>query len=236
MRTLDQTTLPTQDAVNGIIEDFRPAFIFLIGTAGGHSGRDNLKLGDVVVANYVDFADYLKYTDQKVLKRKLAVDHPSFFLLERFVEPLRAEPTRWNKEISGRPKERKKGESKLLTGEIVSANGLLGDPERPEQKKILDMFDKALAFEMESMGVARAVYTQRQSIHYNPQYLVVRGISDYVDKHARQNQRKRKEWTPYAVKCATSVAYEVITDLLKFTSSVRVNPRKTRKAARSKSR
>lgn len=220
MRALDQTTLPTQEAVYGVIEDFRPAFVFLIGTAGGHSDRDNVCLGDVVVASYVDFSDYVKYTKKQVLQRKFAHDHPSKFLLERFVEPLRCEPEIWNKKVKGRPKERKRKLPKLLTGEIVSGNRLLGDPTRPEQVKIMTMFDKALAFEMEAMGVARAMYGSRPSIHYNPQYLVVRGISDYVDKHASNNQKLRKAWTPYAVRAATTVASEIIGRLLQFASNL----------------
>lgn len=229
MRALDQTTLPSQEAVYGVIEDFRPAFVFLIGTAGGHSERDNICLGDVVVATYVDFSDYVKYSRKQVLQRKFAHDHPSKFLLDRFVEPLRCVPEEWNTKVKGRPKERKKKLPKLLTGEIVSGNRLLGDSERPEQMKIMAMFDKALAFEMEAMGVARAMYASRPSIHYNPQYLVVRGISDYVDKHSSKNQKLRKEWTPYAVKTATTVAARIIERLLKFSNNLQPRVRASAK-------
>lgn len=203
-----QTNIVSVQSAGALIEDFRPEFLLLIGTAGGHSGRDKLDVGDVVVADYMDYAGYWKYSDGAILERKLPHDHPSAHLLLNYVEPLRAKPDPWIDRISvPRPVA---GRPKLMVGGMVSANILLGDPENEEQKRILGHFDKAYAFEMEGHGVASAVYRARTSVHYNPQFLIIRGISDLVDKGVDENQATRQLWTPYAVDAAAAFALILI--------------------------
>jgi nucleoside phosphorylase len=213
-RSSAQTNLVAAETVREIIEDFRPDFILLIGTAGGYGGRDELKLGDVVVAEYVEHSGYWKYKQGQVLQRKIAHDHPSLFLLDGFVEALRADPSLWRKRIAvKRPKD---GEALLLRGEIVAGDRLYGDPDNPEQKRILEYFDKALAFEMEAVGLARTVYRARRSSNYNPQFLVIRGISDLVNEDAGGNQQTRNDWTPYAVSSACAVATVLVERMLHY--------------------
>jgi len=60
-RSSGQTNLISAELAGDIIYDFRPEFIFLIGTGGGYEGRDGLALGDVVVADYIEFSGYWKY-------------------------------------------------------------------------------------------------------------------------------------------------------------------------------
>lgn len=211
-RSPAQTNLISAEAAGELIEDLRPDFILLIGTAGGYGGRDELALGDVVVADYVEYSGYWKYKEGQVLQRKFAHDHPSLFLLDRFVEALRIDTSLWRSRVSSnRPND---GEPKLLRGEIVAGDRLYGDPENPEQLRILEFFDKALAFEMESVGLARTVYKARRTVHYNPQFLVIRGISDLVNQDPDENQTTRKEWTPYAVSAACAVASVMIEGLI----------------------
>jgi len=212
-----QTNLISAEAAGELIEDFRPDFIFLIGTAGGYGGRDELKLGDVVVADYLEYSEYWKYKEKRVLRRKLAYDHPSHFLLDRFFEPLRADDLLWQPRIKvARPQD---GKPALLPGEIVAGDRLYGDPDNPEQQRILEFFDKALAFEMEAVGLARTVYRARRTVDYNPQLMVIRGISDLVNQDADENQNTRKEWTPYAVSAACAVASALIEALIKHLES-----------------
>ncbi|HXE65045.1 MAG TPA: hypothetical protein VN519_15990, partial [Bryobacteraceae bacterium] len=104
-----------------IIEDFRPQYLMLVGTAGGHSERDGVALGDVVVANYLDYSGYWKYKEGVVLERKLPHDHPSGHLLENYVEPLLMEPRRWIDRIST-PRPGGIGRPKLMVGGVVSGN------------------------------------------------------------------------------------------------------------------
>lgn len=216
-RSSSQTNLISAEAVADLIEDFRPEFILLVGTAGGYAGRDGLQLGDVVVAEYVEHSGYWKYKEGQVLQRKFAHDHPSLFLLDRFVEALRADTSLWRGRVA--VKRPQKGEPKLLRGEIVAGDRLYGDPENPEQCRILEFFDKALAFEMEAVGLARTVYRARRSVHYNPQFLVIRGISDLVNQDPRENQSTRQKWTPYAVSAASAVVSVLIERLVKHLES-----------------
>lgn len=208
-RSSAQTNLISAESAGDIVQDFRPAFILLIGTAGGYGGRDGLNLGDVVISDYVEFSGYWKYKENQVLRRKIAHDHPSLYLRDNFIEPLRVTPEQWRAHI--RAQRPAAGEPSLYIGEIVSGDILLGDPDNAEQKRILDCFDKALAFEMEAVGLARTVFKARRWVHYNPQFLIIRGISDLVNANAPGNQETRVAWTPYAVSAATAVA-KVLSD------------------------
>jgi nucleoside phosphorylase len=211
-RSSAQTNLISAESAAEMIYDFRPQFILLIGTAGGYDGRDGLELGDVVVADYVEFSGYWKYKENQILRRKLAHDHPSLNLRDNHAEPLRVEPASWRPRILvERPGP---GEPDVYIGEVVSGDILLGDPNNAEQKRILEFFDKALAFEMEAVGLARAVYKARKWVDYNPQFTVIRGISDPVNTNAAGNQVFRATWTPYAVSAATAVSKAIVERIL----------------------
>ncbi len=206
-----QTNPPAMEGAGSAIEDFRPEFLVLIGTCGGHSERDNVTTGDVIVADYIDYSGYWKYKKGAVLHRKTPHDHPSGYLLQNFVEPIRVSRSWIDRLRVRRPAD---GTPKLMIGSIVSGDILLGDPRNKEQKRILAYFDKAYGFEMEAYGVARAVYHARNSVHYNPQFLIVRGVSDLVNADAERNQAIRQQWTPYAVSAAGAFMADLIEKLL----------------------
>jgi nucleoside phosphorylase len=213
-RSSGQTNLISAELAGDLIYDFRPEFIFLIGTGGGYDGRDGLALGDVVVADYVEFSGYWKYKDHQVLRRKIAHDHPSLNVRDNHAEPLRVTPEGWRGLINtNRPVP---GDPTIHIGEVVSGDILLGDPDNAEQKRILEhpAFDKALAFEMEAVGVARTVYKARKWATYNPQFAVIRGISDPVNSNAAGNQATRIAWTPYAVGAAAAVSKVIVDRIL----------------------
>ncbi|MCU1247036.1 MAG: hypothetical protein JWQ49_65 [Edaphobacter sp.] len=213
-RSIGQTNVVAAQLAASVLEDFRPSYLFVIGTAGGHSGREQINLGDVVVADYIDYSGYWKLKGSAYEERKSACDHPSLHLLENFVEGLRRNPNGWTSRLKNK---RPAGSTdpKVLVGGVVAGELLLGDAENTEQKRILAQYKKALAFEMESWGIARTVYKFRSSVHYNPQFLVVRGVSDFVDKDAELNEKQRKEWTPLAVEAAATFASALIEPLLK---------------------
>lgn len=165
-------------AVGAFVEDLRPEYVFLVGTAGG-SGKDNGAVGDVVVADVVEYYEHRKYVDGKDLPRRTPSDPPSLFVRERFVEPLRVD-ARWTENIPADYTRPVAGDPKLLVGEIVAGEKLLGDADNDFQAKVMKAHDKALAFDMESWGVAKEIYQQRGTPRYNPQYVVVRGLSDIV--------------------------------------------------------
>src|SRR5262249_52755474 len=85
-RSSAQSNLIYAESAGDIVQDFRPSFILLIGTAGGYGGRDDLNLGDVVISDYVEFSGYWKYKDNQILRRKIAHDHPSLYLRDNFIE------------------------------------------------------------------------------------------------------------------------------------------------------
>lgn len=241
-RSSDRGNHAAGEAIGDFVEDLRPGFIFLLGTAGGHQGRDDVELGDVVVVDFVAYSELRKWSEGKDLQRYIAYDHPSLYVRENFAEPLRFDE-RWKQLIgTTRPV---LGTPKVIIGSLVAGEKLLGDAENEYQVKLLEEFDKAVAFDMESFGVAREVFKRRNSVHYNPQYCVVRGISDFVNKldadrgcpgfdwitaflqkikrligrDKRQvtsytNQETREEWRDYAASAAAAFAKILTSNLL----------------------
>jgi len=203
-RCTSQTNAVSHRTAGEIIEDFFPEFLIVVGTAGGCQGRDNVALGDVVVADYIEYAGYWKFKAGQMLERKVPFDQPSLYLHQNYIERLRVQPHEWRRHISiARPEP---GDPTLRVGSIISGDILMGDAENEFQQQVIGHFDKALAVEMEAYGVARATFESRTAVHYNPQFLVIRGVCDYVNADAAGNQQDRVRWTRYAVSCAGSVA------------------------------
>jgi nucleoside phosphorylase len=88
---------------------------------------------------------------------------------------------------------------------LLRSGWRMGDAGNEFQQQVIEHFDKALGVEMEAYGVACAVFESRTSVHYNPQFLIVRGICDYANADAAVNQESRVRWTKYAISCAASV-------------------------------
>lgn len=211
-RAVGQTNVLSAQITARILEDFRPSYLLVIGTAGGHSGRDGLRLGDVIIADYIDYSGYWKLKNGVFYERRNACDHPSLHLRENFAEALRRSPGDWHGRL---PSANPDGTfPKVLTGAVVAGELLLGDAENAEQQRILNIYEKALAFEMESFGVARTIYEFRSSVHYNPQFLIIRGISDLVNEDASTNDATRKAWTPRAITAAATFSSVLVERIL----------------------
>lgn len=203
-RTADRGNSASALATKDLIEDLRPEFLLLVGIAGGMAGRDGVSLGDVVIADHVELYEMRKLVDGQDRTRRTAIDHPSFLL--RHQVALRAEEEeRWLRRVTAqRPVG---GEPKIIVGNLIAGEKILGDGANEYQKKILTEFDKAIAVDMESHGVARAVYEARGTRHYNINYLVVRGISDLVD--GADNNETRRAWRDYAASAAAAFASDI---------------------------
>jgi nucleoside phosphorylase len=175
-----RTNIPAGEAVQSVIEDFRPWYLILTGIAGGMNGRDGVALGDVVVVDHVSYSEFTKNTPGKVARRYEPYDHPSLYLRGDIAEPL-SMAADWQRFLptQERPAE---GQPKAIVGNLVAGEKVQGDPENPFQMELLETFDSALAVDMESYGFGRGVYKGRRSVHYNPQCLIVRGISDIVEE------------------------------------------------------
>lgn len=209
-RAAGQGNLEASMAVGSFVEDLRPEYVFLVGTAGG-SGKDHGTSGDVAVADIVEYYEHRKYVAGLDLARRTPGDQPSLFLRERFVEPLRVSAS-WPASVESHCPRPEAGVPKLLIGEIVAGEKLLGDGENDFQARVVAQYDKAIAFDMESWGVAKEVYRHRSTPNYNLQYLIVRGLSDVVT--SPMNDAMRVEWRDYAATAAAVVALHIINGLL----------------------
>lgn len=208
-KSSDRSNTPCSELVADLSERFRPEFIVLSGIAGGVSNRDGVSLGDVVIADHVEGYEMRKLSNGHDLTRRIAIDHPSIFLRETIVHRVKFKQKWINKIIANRPIG---GEPKIIIGNIIAGEKILGDGENAYQLKILSEFDKALAVDMESYGLARGVYTARGTRHYNLNYLVVRGISDMADDKA--NDQTRKQWRDYAAATAAAFSMSVVDEIV----------------------
>jgi nucleoside phosphorylase len=214
----DRTNTPAFRATAALIEDLRPIYIFLVGTAGGvlkdvaeGAGRDDTRLGDVITADFIDYTEFVKLRGRKSLARKVPHDHPSMYLRENFAQPLRA-TTEWHSWIGEPRPPDDPAAPKVVVGNIAAGEKILSSPGSTYQKHLVARFDKALAFETESFGVAHQVFCARSSVHYNPQFLVIRGISDFVN--TPESDATRQNWTPYAASAALAFTRYVVEKLL----------------------
>ncbi len=228
--------LASGEAVTDVIEDFRPHFIILCGIAGGilrPSDRDPIKVGDVLIVDYLHYSELKKLSNTATTFRYQAHDHPSLLLRVTYAEGLRKsrEMERWHDRIQTRPPADCTPAARV--GNLVTGETLFGGPANPYQRAALENYYTALGVDMESMGVARELFHQRRDPYYNPQFLVVRGISDLVrvtpdgsvwkklmkifsrNGSDRENQAIRDAWRVYAAEAAAAFALTVADDLIR---------------------
>jgi nucleoside phosphorylase len=216
-RATDRGNLPASQALGDLLEAFKPAFVFLVGIAGGFGGRDGLSVGDVVIADAVEYCEFKKLHKGKILRRLVPLSHPSAYLRSSFAEPLSLDAQKWLPHV--RIERPVPGEAKAIIGNIVAGETLMADPGSTLQRNILKHYDKSLAVDMESFGVAYEVFAHRSGLFYNPQYLIIRGISDLVNPDAANidNQETRDRWKPYAAEVAAAFAWVLSNNCLNAT-------------------
>ena len=182
----------------------------LLGIAGGFCdgdhGRDGIQLGDVVIADHVSYVEFLKIEQNGTFMRSYAIDHPSHYLRKNVCAPIK-ETFKIDDHLGGKVPPAP-GPFRLHIGSIVSGEKVFGDANSPLQQVLLRPFDKALAVDMESIGIARAVCEGRSSFWYHPRYLVIRGISDFIG--ATDNKVMRARWKLFASHSAALVAREIV--------------------------
>lgn len=211
MQATDRSNVPLMGDVTGLMEDLRPQVIILLGIAGGlckedNTGRDGIREGDVLIADQVSYVEFLKLEAGNALMRSYAIDHPSVVLRKNICVPI--QKTFRIDDHLGEMSPPTPGPFNIHIGGIVSGEKVLGDVTSHVQEALLRPFDKALAVDMESIGMARAVCDGRSSFWYHPRYVVIRGISDLVN--ASENDAIRAEWKPFAAHTAALVAQEFV--------------------------
>lgn len=162
----------------------------------------------------LDYTEFQKLHDRKALERKIAHDHPSIYLRQHIVDPLRTK-TDWHRWIEiERPDlaENPMVLPRVIFGSIAAGEKVLSDFNSAYQQALIEKYDKALAFETESFGVAWEVLKFRKDTDYNPQFLTVRGLSDFIN--ADNADADRKNWTTYAASCALALAHYIVEDLV----------------------
>ncbi len=230
-QSADRSNVPAAGAGRNLIEDFRPEVVVVCGIAGGIAGRDEIDLGHVVVADYIHYTDFRKLSEKVDSTRHYAYDQPTSDLISRHSRPqcrdldLDAETPCQAPECS----ESKIWPPKVHHGPIIAAEKILGDPTHPEQRNAAARFDNALAVDMESVGVARAVHELRTDVTYNPRLAIVRGISDIVQAanpgteereedvkpQEQDNAAQRARWKAYAAAAAALHACNVAQRLVR---------------------
>jgi len=231
----DRGNVAAGEATRDLFEYWRPDIVMLVGIAGALSSGD-AGLGDVVIPDYVHYGDFRKITEAGDALRFAAYDQPTVSLRTDTVEGLRYEAG-WTDRIAEPRPQRRDGDPggdvagvpQVEVGGLVAGEKVLGDPDHPEQERVFVSFDNAIAVDMESFGVARAVHHQRVAADYNPRLTIVRGVSDIVERRlggedepeppkggmtpVEFNSEQRTRWKRYAAATAAAFAAAVVEEL-----------------------
>lgn len=216
MQASDRSNVPAAAATTDFMEDLRPQVMILLGVAGGlcgadNLGRDGIRTGDVLFADQVNYIEFLKIDNNAARVRSYAIDHPSEPLRMSVCAPIsKTFSIRDELDADHQPPDAE-APCKIHVGGIVSGEKVLGDIHSPMQRQLLEPFDKPLAVDMESIGMARAVCHGRGSFWYHPRYVIIRGISDLVADG--ENNEQRAQWKSFAAHAAALVARKFVQTL-----------------------
>lgn len=204
--TPDRGDIAAQEAATLMIEVWRPRYLLLADIGGGFVGRDDLAIGDLVVASSLEYYSLAKEIEGRTEPRSLPITAPARGP-RKDLGRLNARVPAWADSIPApRPAAIGTAKPKILPGQIVVGELLLADPHSPTVAELADRYKKALAVDMESVGLARAVYGAQQKEIFT-QYAVLRGISDLVDEVGLDNQETRDDTKPYASAVAIAAAH-----------------------------
>jgi nucleoside phosphorylase len=209
-REVGRTNIQSGECIRDVIEHWQAEVLILCGIAGGIAGHETVELGDIVIPNYIHYCSFSKLSESGEQRRYIAYDHPSLWLHSNYAAPLRDDSS-WitNKVRQLMPDNRT---PRVLIGSLVAGDKVYGNPDSEEQAKIVAEFDEAIAIDMESVGLCRAVAASRINPQYNPRLLIVRGISDLVG--ATANSEQRAEHKVMSAVVAATFTRRVVRDIL----------------------
>ncbi len=172
-----------------VIERWRPAYVLMVGIAGGVPGK--VALGDVVVSDFVYYYEPAKQTPKGDQRRAQQ------FLSDRLLygRALAYEAGEWRSDITiARPGVAQADVPfpKAYFGAIGSGEKVIADARA--LSRLLKECPKLLAVAMEGAGVARAATQQP----HPPPFIEVRGVCDYA------NEQKNDDWQPFAAEAAAA--------------------------------
>ncbi len=203
-------------AVHHAVQNWSVRWVILVGIAGGFP--EKVKLGDVVVANFVYNFDYGKLKDGKFIRRP-EYDYACDVSLLGYAEVVaRQEGSPWTNRIAAhRPDGRAKAHSRCTLGYFASSDKVVDDPGHPFYKSIRDSVQEVHAVEMEGSGVGSAVrfLQSRGSLGL----LMVRGISDEprewnaAEKRSHDGAAQRDQWKTYAAHAAAAFVESLLLEI-----------------------
>lgn len=233
-RCANRSNMPALDDARKALEDWRPEVLVLAGIAGGIVRPEPAEAGfewvgadpgDVIIAEYVHYAEFTKNVPAGSKLRYFPLDQPTSSLVQAHGDALRLagigqDP--WHATVgAARPQP---GDPQVHVGEIVAVEGIAGDPLDVRQKTYLARFDRAIGIDMESAGVARALHAARTDVHYNPRWMCIRVVSDRVpaaltDAHVAglppvENDAERDLWKAYATAALGVITRRLLARLL----------------------
>jgi nucleoside phosphorylase len=172
-----------------VIERWQPAYVLMVGIAGGVPGK--VTLGDVVVSDFVHYYELARRTPKGDQRRAQQ------FLSDRLLygRALAYEAGEWRNDITiTRPGAAQTDipYPKVYFGAIGSGEKVIADART--RSRLLKECPRLLAVAMEGAGVARAAGQQA----HPPPFLEVRSICDYAD------ERKDDDWQPFAAEAAAA--------------------------------
>jgi tetratricopeptide (TPR) repeat protein/nucleoside phosphorylase len=206
---LDRENVAAATFVGAMLEAWRPKDLLLVDIGGAVRGRDDVKLGDVVVHTFLHYYDYHKVGEDGIdSARYLPVAPASTRLRELSRRPADRKDKSWIENIS--VKRPGAGEPKVLPGEMLVGGAIQSNS--PRLRKLLDEYPKAIAVEMEGIGAGRAIldWSTRGPI---PEFLIVRGMSDYCNVGQSRNQSTRERWRKYAATTAAAHAHALVREM-----------------------
>lgn len=232
MRTSGPGNGASQAAASRMIEDFQPEIVIGVGIAGGVEKDWQPKLGDVVTPTYLHYGDLRKLGPGQDNQIFVPFDQPAGSLIDCYLRPISILDT-WRSSIVEPRPDSSTDVPRVREGNLVAGDKLYGDPTHPEQQRLFSHHPDAIAVDMESYGVARAVYESRDGLAYNPRLVIIRGISDTVRRAARHpwyrpsgarrrieqtneraNQAERDLWRRYAAAAAAALAAQFVSEFL----------------------
>lgn len=202
---LDRENVAAATFVGSMIEAWRPRHLLLVDIGGAVKGREDVRLGDVVTHTNLHYYDYYKVEEHGESPRHLPLPGASSALRELSRGPGIRGDNSWLGRIgvknpAGRIPRVLEGE--MLVGGAIQSNS-------PRLRMLLERHPKVVAVEMEGVGAARAVLDSSLTGDV-PEFLIIRGMSDFCNVQQARNQADRNRWKTYAASVAAAHAHSLL--------------------------
>lgn len=171
VQTLSQGTESAGIAYRGLVDEYNPQVVLLVGIAGGIGKK--IKVGDVVISDEVISYDHRREAPGRTYHRGQA---------QAVAAPLRY---RLNDFLADTPSEqpRRDGETfHLYRGPVASGNAVITDAKSEIRLWLTEFNEKVLAVETEAAGVAQSFHEMSAGDMMPRGWLTIRGISDVADR------------------------------------------------------